>query len=119
MGLFKSLKKLTLKKVAKVVAKVAPVAAVLVPGVGPVIAGGIAIATKVSGALSAAKQKVEAIQDIVSGPAPPAVDTSQVLVGGPAPGMTAGIGAMPQWLVPLLLIGAIWLFFFKPKRGRR
>jgi hypothetical protein len=115
MGLFKSLKKLSLKKVAKTVAKVAPIALAVIPGVGPVVAAGIAIATKVSGALSAAKAKVEGIQDVINGPSPPLIG-KPVLSTGPSAGAgaIAGFGGLPL----ILMIGAL-LYFLFGRKGRR
>jgi len=114
VGLLKKLKKLTLKKAVKAVAKVAPIAAAVIPGVGPVVAGAIALAGKVAKAAEGVQAKSEQIQDIIG--------AGDVLIGGPAPstgppvGSTSilGGGGLLTWIMIIATI------FFLPKLfGRR
>lgn len=79
MGLFKSLKKLTIKKVAKVAAKVAPIAAAVIPGVGPVVAGAIAVAGRIGSKAATVLKTAGDIQEVL-GTGPPGV----TITDGPA-----------------------------------
>lgn len=119
MGLLKSLKKLSLKKAAKVVAKVAPIAAVLIPGVGPVVAGAIAVAGKVGTALGGIKEKIEGVQQVINGPPVQPVAIGQPVPStGPSVGL-AGFGGLFSNPLTLIVLALAAIFVLPKLFGRR
>jgi len=98
--------------------KIAPLVAAVIPGVGPVVAGAIAIAGKAGGALNSLKGKIEGVTDVINGPPVP-----QVAIGRPvsSEGFTgksslAGGGNSMIWIVAII---AAVMFLPKLLGGRR
>lgn len=109
MGLFKKLKKIKLKNVVKTIAKVAPIAAAVIPGVGPVIAAATGVAGGLFGKLANIGKQATQISDVLSITDGAAMQPGQSGVaassigGGIPPGLLIGGG-----LVLLLVL------FWKP-----
>jgi hypothetical protein len=97
MGWLKKLKK---KLTIKAVMKVAPVALALVPGVGTVVAGAVALAGKVAGDLKKTQARAEDVQDVLRGGPAPSI--------GPPPGPSA-IGLGSGFMKIVIAVAALFL----------